>query len=161
MAVLVSQVLSHWNHYFPHSSMSSNDVYSKIDELVKVHDMPGTKTERVSHKEGGFLSASREYFRVKRKELVFDVCVAPFGKSVFISWWLYESEGAMKSLLKFTKVGEFLNERAAKRTFYEADEEAVFRACVHSCVLEAIEKLTEGTGQRLTELERQIKEGGM
>jgi hypothetical protein len=67
----------------------------------------------------------------------------------------------MKSLLKFTKAGEFLAERAAKRTFFEADEESIFRSCVHDCVLEAIDKLTEGQGQRLTELEKQIKEGGM
>jgi hypothetical protein len=161
MAVLVSQVLSHWNHYFPYSTMSSNSLYAEIEVIVKNHEMPDTKVERVKHKEGGMFSASREYLRVKRNTLVFDICLAPFGKNTFISWWLYESEGAMKSLLKFTKVGEFLNERAAKRTFYEADEEAVFRACVHDCVQEAIENLTPSGGKRLTELERQIKEGGM
>lgn len=161
MAVLVSQVLSHWSHYFPYSSMSSNDVYSKVEAIVKSHEMPNSRAERVKHKEGGMFSASREYLRIKRNDLVFDVCAAPFGTDFFISWWLYESEGAMKALMKFTKVGEFLNERAAKRTFYEADEEAVFRACVHDCVLEAVDSLTEGKGQRLTELERQIKDGGM
>jgi hypothetical protein len=161
MAVVVSQVLSHWAHYFPYSTLSSNTLYSKVEELVKSHEMPHTKTERVTHKEGGMFSASREYFRIKYKDLVFDVCAAPFGKDFFVSWWLYESEGAMKSLLKFTKAGEFLAERAAKRTFFEADEESIFRSCVHDCVLEAIDKLTEGQGQRLTELEKQIKEGGM
>ncbi len=161
MAVLVSQVLSHWSHYFPYSTLSSNELYSKIEELVKSHEMPSTKTERVTHKEGGIFSASREYFRVKHKDLVFDICAAPFGKDFFVSWWLFESEGAMKALLKFTKVGDYLNERASKRTFFQADEDAIFRSCVHDCVLEAIEKLNEGKGTRLSELERQIKEGGM
>lgn len=161
MAVLVSQVLSHWAHYFPYSGLSSNALYAKIEELVTSHQMPNTKTEKVTHKEGGMFSASREYFRVKHKDLVFDICAAPFGKDFFVSWWLYESEGAMKSLMKFTKVGEFLNERAAKRTFFEADEESIFRSCVHDCVLEAIDTMTEGQGSRLSELERQVKEGGM
>jgi hypothetical protein len=161
MAVLVSQVLSHWNHYFPNSTMSSNNVYDEIEMLVKNQSLPEVKTERVKHKEGGMFSASREYFRVKRGDIVFDVCAAPFGKNFFISWWLYQSEGIMKSMMKNTSVGNYLEKVAASRTFFEADEEAIFRSCIHSCVLEAIDNFTGSTGKRLTELEKQIKEGGM
>ena len=97
MAVLVSHVLSHWNHYFPYSSMSSNEVYKKVEELVKSHEMPKTTTEKVNHKEGGMFSSSREYLRVKRNNFVFDICAAPFGQDFFISWWLYETESTMAS----------------------------------------------------------------
>ncbi len=60
--------------------------------------MPNIKMEPVTHKEGGLLSSSRQYFRIKNKDLVFDVCAAPYGKGFFISWWLYETEGIASNL---------------------------------------------------------------
>jgi uncharacterized YccA/Bax inhibitor family protein len=44
----------------------------------------------VDWKEGGLLSARREYLRVKRGKLSFDVCAAPFGTGFFFSSWLIE-----------------------------------------------------------------------
>lgn len=142
--------------------MSSDSFYSEVEALIKTHEMPDVKVSREKHKEGGIFSAKREYLRVKHDELVFDICAAPFGKDFFVSWWLYETEGIMRNMLKFTKVGEYLNERASKRTFFQADEESMFRSCVHQCVLEAIEKVTKGTSVRaMSELERAYKDGGM
>ena len=157
MAIPVSQMLSNWGHLFPYFNMSSDKFYSKVEDIVKSHQMPDTKIERVKHKESGLFSASREYLRVKHFDLVFDICAAPFGKDFFVSWWLYETESAMRSLLKFTKAGEFLDERASKRSFFEADQESMFRTCVHQCVLEAVDEVTAEHGARLSELERQIK----
>lgn len=157
MAIPIAQMLSHWGHLFPYFNMSSDKFYAKTEEIIKSHAMPDTKIERVHRKEGGIFSAKREYLRIKYFDLVFDVCAAPFGKDFFVSWWLYETESAMRALLKHTKAGDFLSERAARRTFFEADEENMFQSCVHTCVLEAIDILTEEKGARLTELERQIK----
>jgi hypothetical protein len=162
MSIPVSQVISHWSHFFQNFSLSSDMFYSELTKVLKSHDMPHTTIDRVNHKEGGMFSASREYLRIKHFELVFDVCAAPFGKDFFISWWLYETEGMMKQFLKFTKVGDFLAERAAKRTFFQIDEEAMFRSCVHECILETVTKVTEGKGFReLTIAEKAIKEGGL
>jgi hypothetical protein len=161
MAIPITQILSHWGHLFPYFNMSSDKFYSKVEEIIKSHQMPDTKTQRTKRKEGGMFSASREYLSIRYFDLVFDVCAAPFGKDFFVSWWLYETESAMRSFLKLTKVGEYLSERAAKRSLFEADEESMFRECVHQCILELIDSVTEQKGTRLTELERQIKEGGL
>lgn len=161
MAIL-SQILSHWTHSFPYFNMSSDAFYSEAEEIIKSHKMPDVKIERAKHKEGGMFSSSREYLRIKRGDLVVDLCAAPFGTDFFISWWLYETESAMQNLLKFTKVGDYLNERASKRTFFQADEEAMFKGCVHDCVTEAITKVTEGKGVRaLSDFDKQIISGGM
>ena len=40
--------------------------------------------------EGGVLSAKREYLRVTRQKLAFDLCAAPFGTGFFFSWWVGE-----------------------------------------------------------------------
>jgi hypothetical protein len=160
MAISVAQILSQWSTLIPFFNSSSNEFYDNLKKIVSTHEMPNIKMEPVTHKEGGLLSSSRQYFRVKNKALVFDVCAAPYGKGFFISWWLYETEGKAMGLIKKTKVGSFLKDLSTRKTFYQADNEAMFRSTVHKCVLEAVDKMTEGKATRLTELERQIQKGG-
>ena len=108
--------------------MSANSFYSSVESIIKSHEFPDVKIERVNNKEGGYLSSSREYLRVKHKELVFEICAMQFGKDFCITSWLYETEGALKQLLKFTKAGDYLRERSAKQTFYQADQDAMFKS---------------------------------
>jgi len=158
----VSNVISHWSHFFTFFNLSSNTFYEQLEEVLKDHEMPNSKIERTTHKEAGFLSANREYLRIKHGDIVFDICAAPFGKDFFISWWLYETAGTMRTMLKNTKMGNFLNERAASRTFYQIDEESMFRSCVHDCILETITKVTEGkTMLQLTDAQKEFKMGGV
>lgn len=158
----VSNVISHWSHFFKFFALSSNDFYTELESVIINHEMPNSVTGRVTHKEAGILSASREYLRIKHGDIVFDVCAAPFGKDFFISWWLYESEGTMRKLFKRTKVGDFLKARAEQRTFYQIDEEDMFRSCVHECILETLAKVTEGKGTlQLTDADKSFTMGGM
>lgn len=158
MAIPVSDVISHWSHFFQSFTLSSDDFYKTAEQIIKAHQMPNTEVKRVQHKEGGMFSSNREYLRIKHGNLVFDVCAAPFGTDFFISWWLYETEGTATNLLKNTKIGSFLKAREQSRTFFQADEESMFRSCVHECILEAVEKVTEGkTERKLTQEDKAIK----
>jgi hypothetical protein len=158
----VSNVISHWSHFFQSFAVSSDSFYKELEAIIKSHDMPHSEIKRTNHKEGGMLSAAREYLRIKHGDIVFDVCAAPFGKDFFISWWLYETESGMRSLLKSTKVGDFLTARAAKRTFYQIDEEDMFRSCVHECILETIGKVGQEKGYRqLTDKDKVYTMGGL
>jgi hypothetical protein len=159
-SIPVSNVISHWSHFFKFFTQSSNDFYNALNDVLKEHDMPNTVMGKIKHKEAGLLSASREYFRIKHGDIVFDVCAAPFGKDFFISWWLYETQGTMRTLFKRTKIGDFLTARAEKRTFYQIDEEDMFRSCVHECILETIEKVTASkTELQLSKEDKQFKMG--
>jgi len=158
----VSNVISHWSHFFKTFALSSDSFYTELEKILASHEMPNSAINRTTHKEGGLLSASREYLRIKHGDIVFDVCAAPFGKDFFISWWLYESQGGMRTLLKNTKVGDFLSNRAANRTFYQVDEEDMFRSCVHECILETVTKVTENKGElQLTDADKAFKMGGL
>jgi hypothetical protein len=100
--------------------------------------------------------------RIKHGDLVFDICAAPFGTDFFISWWLYESKGGMRSWLRHTKVGDFLARRAERRTFFQIDEEDMFRSCVHECILETIAAVTEGKGiLQLSDADKVFIKGGL
>ncbi len=161
-AIPVSNVLSHWSHFFHSFSMSSDMFYGELEKTLQDHDMPHSVIERTKHKEAGMLSARREYLRIRHKDIVFDVCASPFGKNFFISWWLYETAGTMRTVLKNTKMGNFLQARAERRTFYQIDEEDMFRSCVHECILETVTKVAEGKGlMQLSDADKAYKMGGL
>lgn len=158
MAIPITHVLSHFGQAFSFCTMSANEFYTQVEQIVKTHEFPDVKIERVNNKEGGMLSSSREYLRIRHKDLVYEICAMQFGKDFCITAWLYETEGALKQLLKFTKAGEYLSERAKNRTFYQADQEAMFKFCIHNSLLEAIDSMTKKQGLRMmSDIERQMK----
>jgi hypothetical protein len=94
MARKPARVISHWYHYVEGFATSAMDFYASVEESVKGRELPGASLSRVEFKEGGVLSAKREYLRVQREKTVFDLCAAPYGKQgYFFSWWLAELPG--------------------------------------------------------------------
>jgi hypothetical protein len=66
------------------------DFYGMIEKQLTDRKVPGLETSRVDLSEGGLLSAKREYLRLKRERLVFDICAAPFGTGYFFSFRFVE-----------------------------------------------------------------------
>ena len=81
-------VISHWHALVDDFDSSSLDFYASVEEAVRTREVPDAEFSRVEFKEGGVASAKREYLRVERGRVAFDVCAAPFGKGFFFSWWL-------------------------------------------------------------------------
>jgi hypothetical protein len=80
-----AEALSHTYALIPSFSTSSNDFYQAVEAELKAREVPGLTMERVEFHEGGLLSSKREYLRLTRERLVFDVCAAPFGTACFFS----------------------------------------------------------------------------
>jgi hypothetical protein len=87
-------IISHWYNLIGSFTYSTQDYYQQIEAAVSQLQIPDLKVSRVEWKEGGMFSAKREYLRIRRDRLVFDVCGAPFGTGYFVSWWLGELKGA-------------------------------------------------------------------
>ncbi len=81
-------VISHWYHLIEDFQTSALDFYTAVEEAVERRGVSDIKTSRVEWKEGGMLSAKREYLRIQRGNLAFDVCAAPYGNGYFFSWWM-------------------------------------------------------------------------
>lgn len=111
----------------------------------------------VTHKEFGLFSDSREYLRVYRYDLYMDICAAPYGKTFFISWWLFEADSIFRFLLKLLPFGNRIIQFLRRKTFYKADTEKVFLSTVHQCVLLTIDELIDSQLHPLSENERQYK----
>lgn len=86
-----SNVISHWHHPIENFQTSAMEFYFAVEQALAPKQIPEYSTSRVDWREGGVLSGRREYLRVKRGKLVFDICAAPFGSGFFFSWWLAEA----------------------------------------------------------------------
>lgn len=105
-------VISHWYKLMENFQASPKEFYASVEEALKRRQVPDIVLSRIDWKEGGVLSAKREYLRVKRKKLTFDICGAPFGNGFFFSWWLAEvppSSGLLWAILLLAVVAGIVN----------------------------------------------------
>jgi hypothetical protein len=82
------QVVSHWYTLVDNFNTSALDFYGAVEAVVRARAVPKAEFSRVPFKEGGFASAWREYLRVERGNVAFDIGAAPYGKGYFFSWWM-------------------------------------------------------------------------
>jgi hypothetical protein len=80
-----ADVLEHWYALVPGFNTSTKDFYESVESELKTRDVPSLESAHVDFAEGGVLSSKREYLRMTRERLVFDICAAPFGTAYFFS----------------------------------------------------------------------------
>jgi hypothetical protein len=85
-----SNVISHWHHPIENFQTSPMEFYASVEQALQPRQIPDYAVSRIDWREGGVLTARREYLRVQRGKLAFDICAAPFGTGFFFSWWLTE-----------------------------------------------------------------------
>jgi hypothetical protein len=78
-------VIDHWYALVPGFTSSTKDFYESIEKELKERQVPGLEIFHVDFAEGSVLSNKREYLRMTRERLVFDICSAPFGNAHFFS----------------------------------------------------------------------------
>lgn len=93
-------VLSHWSTLIENFNTSSLGFYQAVEAALARREVPKAEHSRVEYKEAGLLSAKREYLRIRREKLVFDICAAPFGTGFFISWWLVDDVPQLTLLMR-------------------------------------------------------------
>jgi hypothetical protein len=80
-----ADVIKHWYALVPGFSTSGKEFYTGIENELKTREVPGLDIAYVDFAEGGIMSGKREYLRMTRERLVFDICAAPFGTAFFFS----------------------------------------------------------------------------
>ncbi|HUI28928.1 MAG TPA: hypothetical protein VLX91_01835 [Candidatus Acidoferrales bacterium] len=147
---------SHWHHSFEGFQISVQEFYNAVTELVKAKNIPNLRISRVEQHETAFYSAKREYLRIQRFELLFDICAAPFGPGFFTSWWLGERPtGGQIFLSMIPFMGGRLMKHLMPDTYFRKDTAIMFQDSIGSAVQEALEQQTSAKGIRaLSEAER-------
>ena len=145
----VPHVLGHWYRLFEDLWVSPHDFYAAVEAAVARRRMPGVTWSRALWHEGGFFSPQREYLRLRRGELVLDICGAPYGSAFFVSWWMGERRtGLWPFLLEIPGVGALAHILFRPHTHYAIDTALMFQEAVQGAVLEVIEALSESRGIR-------------
>jgi hypothetical protein len=85
-----ADVISHWHHPIANFQTSPLEFYAAVELALKPKQIPDYSVCRVDWREGGVLTARREYLRVQRGKVAFDICAAPFGTDFFFSSWLID-----------------------------------------------------------------------
>lgn len=148
------EVRSHWHHTFDNLQFEPQELYKAITASLKAREIKDASFDFTTHNEGNFLQPYRLYLTVRRYEYVFDICAAPIGTGLFVSWWLVEEFGFFDTLMRSIPL---LRKLFVVRTYYSVDNELAYRDLVHLCVQEAIETMSGTQGYRaLLGEERQI-----
>lgn len=158
MARKVTHIISHWFKLIEGMQESPQTVYTQLDQAITKRELPEVKLSRVKYQESGLFSPKRVYFRIRRKELIFDICAAPYGKSFFVSWWMGESLALFWLLLYIPIIGPIFGLFVwlfRRETYWRIDTALMFQESVHAAVLEVIDEFIKTQGLRaLSELER-------
>ena len=80
-----ADLIDHWYALIPGFNTSTKEFYEAVEKELKDREVPGLEIFHVDFAEGGVISSKREYLRMTRERLVFDICAAPFGKAYFFS----------------------------------------------------------------------------
>jgi hypothetical protein len=67
----------HWYSLVPGFNASTKEFYDAIELELKERKIPGLEISRLEFAEGGALSKDREYLRMTRERLVFDIWQVP------------------------------------------------------------------------------------
>ncbi len=130
--------------------LSPKQFYEELKLAIEEKQVPDTKKTSVMWGEGGMLSAKREYIRVRRKEVAFDICCAPFGNGTFFSWWLGEIPSGLLAFLYniplLSWLAYFFERFFKPDTYYKIDTMMMFQSLVHSAMLDVIDKHTNEKG---------------
>ena len=140
-------VESHWSQLIEGLEASPMEFYTAVEAAIEQRQVPDAKRSRVNYREGSLLSAKREYLRVRRRKLVFDVCGAPYGNGFFVSYWEGNFPSLDEMLREMPFVGEFV-EILRPTTYYKVDTEIMFRTSIHQAVREVVDGMVQTQGLR-------------
>lgn len=149
---------SHWNVLLDGFSFSTQEFYSLLKSELQQRKIEPIGTFTIHLNEFNLFSRRRMYFRVVYRKLQFDVCMAPFGRGMFVSWWLlYRNSVGMWLISRVPIVGKHLVKILYPVTYYQIDTASMFMTSAHAAVLAVIDRITEEKGIRLTEQQRTPK----
>lgn len=144
----MKKVHSNWHQYFDTPLFTPHQFYEAVEKELEEQELPMVVYSRIYYPAGGIFSVNREYLRVKCREYVFDICAAPFAKGFFISWWMGELPDIRRDFYaNMPWIGRLFRNR--QKTFFELDNEALFKESVSHCVRKVFEDMSDTKGIRV------------
>lgn len=143
---------SNWNTMIQGLHYSPQAFFQQVEHAIREKQIDHLRVSRVRMPEGGIFSPRREYLRVTRKSLCFDICGAPYGNGFFVSWWLGEiPSGALAILYRIPLLSWFAwgYERLLHtETYFTHDTRKMYQSLTHDAVMSVVDHITTENGMR-------------
>jgi len=135
--------------HFNQLQFSPQQFYKAIEQSLFERQIPGLRTKKISRPEGGLFSAQRLYLRIKRKNLVIDVCSFPFGTGQFVSCRSGKAADIRKKFFgEKSIIYTLLDILVYKKTFFRNDQDAIFKKLVNESIGETIGAIQRTQGHK-------------
>jgi hypothetical protein len=90
------ELIEHWYTLISAQQFQAREFYDHIEDAILEQKVPALDISRVDLSEGGVLSDKREYLRMQRERIIFDICGAPVGVNYFFSYRFYTLPAVVK-----------------------------------------------------------------
>jgi hypothetical protein len=149
-------IFATWHHSFENQHFEALEFFKAVEEKIKTKDLKDVSVDIVGYNQEGFSFSKRKYLQIRRFDQMILVCASPFGTDYFISWRAGKPLDILDSILpNIPFIGKTLETRIHRKTYFQLDTDTMFKDIVHSCILKAIDDLTNTHGMRpLTDAER-------
>jgi len=153
-------VEEHWQEREPDFRFPPTHYYFLLREEIMARKVPHITFRDIRLHEGSSLfSPKRIYLRIKRRELVFDTCAAPFGTGYFFSWFIGRNVNPARKLLRLIPyVGRRIDDYLFPYTYYHQDTANMFQETIRDCVEVTIKKVLEHKGVRELQQPQELDE---
>lgn len=154
-------VLDEWQSWHNEFSFPPSHFFVLLRREIMRREAPGLNLKDIYLHEGSVLfSPKRRYLRIKRMDLVFEACAAPFGRGYFFSWYFGRNVNIFRKLILMVPwIGKHIDAVLFPYTYYHNDTAKMFIETFKDCVEVTIKEVFENKGVRdvnydLEEIER-------
>ena len=143
---LVEDSVAHWHATIPGLKIPKDRFLEALSLAIRRYKIPGASVSRVQFLETTIASPTREYLRIRQRNLSFYVFAASLGESFFVSSWLVPERSVIaRVLLSVPLIGPLFSRLIRlfqAETFFAHDSTLLFLEIVHQSVLNVVDTLT-------------------
>ena len=150
------KIVDRWSMVVKEGQGKAEEVFKDTENYILKSEAPGVKCERVKANLGflaGVFGTERTFIRVVNENLnkyEMYIGVRDYGKNLDLSWYLTYEPGLIARIIAIVTSRLFPG-RAWVPTLnlFQQQDLTAYATVVHHCFLDAIEKVTKGTGQNI------------
>ena len=129
----------YFHNHFDKVQFSITEFYTAIGELLIDKQIPGLRISIISRLEGGVFSPGRLYLRIRRKNMIIEVCSFHFGTGSFVSCRSGSRPGFKKAIFGGKGLADkTLDLLYYQETYYRADQQTMFKKIVNGAIGEVV-----------------------
>ncbi len=160
-ASILNRIMSNWNGWLAHGSVSQEEFYDRVINEVDDHQFSGVKFSTQFLHRGSIFSEKIKYLKVKWKLQEYYVCAAPCGNGFYMSYWLIEGKRniLVRLILAIPFIGAIILAPFGGNSLNYQDTAMMFNSLFTTSFMKVVDEMTNEKGVRsFSELERKPEE---